>query len=110
MNPIDPQVFLTTKVFVDWFRDNVSYYRARGSAVKLLCLPEPMEAMIDQAYVQGKLADLVTHKPLNGSLRTYLDGIKVRFIKNMGITRSLWVLTNGDNNEDSVLSKVRSGP
>ncbi len=109
MNPIDPQVFLTTKVFTEWFRDNVAYYRARGSAVKLLCLPEPMEAMIDQAYSRGKLADLVTHKPLNGSLRTYLDGVKVRFIKNMNITRSLWVLTNGNNNEDSVLSKSRSG-
>ncbi len=91
---IDPKVFLTSKLFIEWVRDSIAFYRTRGLTVETICLPAPMEKMIDQSYLQGKLEGLVTHQPFNGSLRTYLDGIKVRFIKNMEITRSLWVLKN----------------
>lgn len=91
---------LDTVAFAKWIHSRKAQLKAIGVKCTLIVLPEAMERLIDEAYVKGRMTELVSHKPdSKGSLRTYLDGTKVRFIKTMDIRNTLWVLE--DLKEDS---------
>lgn len=104
-------VALQVPEFKHWVIQGKKQLADVGSYVHTIVLPDDMELLVAQAFMQGKLNGFVTHNvDRKGKLREYLDGTKVMYTNRLSLGRGWFVLDKSPAPVPSDVVKPPTGP
>ncbi len=76
---------LDAKYLMKSIRDMKAFAEDHDVQLELLVLAEELEPLIYKAFFDGKFGELHTMKVFGGRLRTYIDGVRIRFSSKIDI-------------------------
>ncbi len=89
-----------------------TFCNVRGMSLDLIILSNDQESMIDAAFWSGEFNGFLTHHTdRHGKIRTYLDGVRVRFTDKTDLFHPLFLMSDGPQKTppDGVTPKVGPG-